>query len=73
MKKNVIEFFHRGLIACGFGPIALAIVYLVLQQSTGVEILSVNQVCIGIFSISALEKYFSTIALILFSMLCSFC
>ncbi len=54
MKKNVIEFFHRGLIACGFGPIVLAIVYLVLQQNAGVEILSVNQVCIGIFSISAL-------------------
>ena len=54
MKKNFFEFFHRGLIACGFGPVVLAIVYLALQSQAGVESLSVNQVCMGIFSISAL-------------------
>ena len=54
MKKNVAEFFHRGLIACGFGPVVLAIVYLVLKNQSGVETLTVNEVCMGIFSISAL-------------------
>ena len=54
MKKFVIEFLHRGLIAAGVGPIVLAIVYLILQQGDAVEILSINQVCIGIFSITAL-------------------
>ena len=54
MKKYVLEFFRRGLIACGFGPLILAILYLVLQQQTNLETLTVNQVCLGIFSISAL-------------------
>lgn len=55
MKKFVLEFLRRGLIACGIGPIILAIVYLILQQTAAVETLSVNQVCIGIFSITALS------------------
>ena len=54
MKKNVMEFIRRGLIACGFGPIVLAIVYLVLQKCAIVETLTVNEVCLGIFSLSAL-------------------
>ena len=54
MKKFVLEFLRRGLIAAGIGPIVLAIVYLILQQTAAVEMLSVNQVCIGIFSITAL-------------------
>ena len=45
---------RRGLIAAGIGPIVLAIVYLILQQASAIETLSVNQVCIGIFSITAL-------------------
>ena len=54
MKKFVLEFLRRGLIAAGIGPIVLAIVYMILQQTAAVETLSVNQVCIGIFSITAL-------------------
>jgi len=54
MKKFVLEFLHRGLIASGIGPIVLAIIYLILQQTAVVETLSVNQVCIGIVSITAL-------------------
>ena len=54
MKKNVLEFLRRGLIAAGIGPIVLAIVYLILQQASAIETLSVNQVCIGIFSITVL-------------------
>ena len=54
MKKFVLDFLRRGLVACGFGPIVLAILYLILQQSAAVETLTVNQVCIGIFSLTAL-------------------
>lgn len=54
MKKNVLEFFRRGLIACGIGPIILAVVYLVLQHNGAVHTLTVNQVSCGIFSITAL-------------------
>ncbi len=54
MKKIVLEFIRRGLIACGFGPIILAILYLILQHLGEIETLTVNQVCLGIFSLSAL-------------------
>ena len=54
MKRNVMEFVRRGFIACGFGPLVLAVLYLVLQRHAALETLSVNQVCTGIFSLSAL-------------------
>ena len=40
MKKTVLEFFRRGLIACGFGPMVLAVLYLVLQRRAAVETLT---------------------------------
>ena len=54
MKKWILYFLHRGLVACGFGPIVLAVLYLILQQQGIVENLTVNEVCIGIFSLFAL-------------------
>ncbi len=54
MRKNALEFIRRGLIACGFGPIVLAILYLILQHHFALQTLTVNEVCIGIFSLSAL-------------------
>jgi len=54
MKKFVLDFLRRGLAACGLGPIVLAMLYLVLQHSAAVETLTVNQVCTGIFSLTAL-------------------
>ena len=54
MKKVVLDFGKRGLISLGFGPIVLAILYLLLQRSGVVESLTVNEACVGIFSLSAL-------------------
>ncbi len=54
MKKYASEFFLRGLVAGGFGPIVLAIVYLILNNAADIEALSVTQVCIGIISLYAL-------------------
>ena len=54
MKKYVLEFLRRGLVACGFGPLILAIIYLILQQQNLLDTLTVNQVCLGIFSLTAL-------------------
>ena len=54
MKKHVLRFICRGLIAAGFGPVVLAIVYLMLHRYAGVETLTVQQVCVGIFSLSGL-------------------
>ena len=54
MKKYVLEFVRRGLMVCGLGPIVLVILYLILQHKANLETLTVNQVCIGIFSLTAL-------------------
>ena len=54
MRKNVLGFMIRGLVSCGFGPIVLAVIYLILQQCDVVDTLTVNQVCMGIFSSTVL-------------------
>lgn len=54
MKKFFTDFLRRGLVACGFGPMVLAAIYLILQQAVVVDTLTVQQVCIGIFSLTAL-------------------
>ena len=54
MKKFVLEFLRRGFIASSIGPIVLAIVYLIMKQSAAIDTLTVNQVCVGIFSLTAL-------------------
>ena len=54
MKKIVFDFIRRGFVACGLGPMVLAVVYLILQGSCDVQTLSVNEVCIGIISLTAL-------------------
>ena len=54
MKKFILDFVRRGLIAAGIGPIVLAIVYLILQHSADVNTLTVHEVCSGIFSLTTL-------------------
>ena len=54
MKKTAKDFLRRGVAACGLGPVVLAVLYLILQHSGALEILTVNEVCVGIFSLSAL-------------------
>ena len=54
MNKIAKEFLRRGVAACGLGPIVLAVRYLILQHNGTVDALTVDEVCIGIFSLSAL-------------------
>lgn len=50
MNKHLKEFFHRGMMFGGYGPIILGIIYLVLQKS--IENFSLNgwQVFVAIIS-----------------------
>ena len=50
MKKHILEFVRRGLTAWGFGPLVLAVLYLLLPVQT----VTVQEVSVGIFSLSAL-------------------
>jgi len=54
MKKFFKEFFLRGLICAGGGPIVLAIIYGILGAAGAVESLSPNEVCMGILTITLL-------------------
>ena len=54
MKQHLREFVRRGITACGFGPMVLATLYLILQKQGIVQSLTVKEVCLGIFSLSAL-------------------
>ena len=54
MKHHILEFIRRGMTACGIGPIVLAVVYLILQRNGQAQMLTVNQGCLGIFSLTAL-------------------
>lgn len=54
MKKTVMEFFRRGIVAGGIGPIVLAVLYLIVQRQGLVDTLTVGEVCTGIFSLWAL-------------------
>lgn len=54
MKQIFLEFFRRGIAACGFGPMVLVVLYLILQHQGAVQLLTVSEVCLGIISLSAL-------------------
>ena len=54
MKEHILEFIRRGLSACGFGPMVLAIIYQALGRQGLIQNLTVKEVCCGIFSVTAL-------------------
>ena len=54
MKHIVKDFLLRGMVAAGFGPLALVAFYLITAHYTGIEALSVSDVCVGILSLTAL-------------------
>ena len=54
MKNYILDFLRRGLVACGIGPIVLAVLYLILDRNGIVETLTAKEVCTGIFSLTAL-------------------
>lgn len=54
MRKTALEFVRRGLVAGGFGPVILAVLYIILERSGEIVSLTASQVCTGIFSLYAL-------------------
>lgn len=54
MKRTALEFIRRGSAACGIGPLVLGVIYLILYCRGSLEVLTVPEVCRGIFSLSAL-------------------
>ena len=54
MKSYIKGFIRRGLAACGLGPLVLAVLYLILHRQGVINMLTVEQVCLGIFSLTGL-------------------
>ena len=54
MKGFFVDFLRRGSMFCGIGPVVLAILYVILHRNGDLDTLSVDQVCVGILSITAL-------------------
>ena len=54
MKRAILDFLRRGTMACGVGPVVLAVLYLILHRQGVVDTLTVEQVCVGILSLTAL-------------------
>ena len=64
MKKYILEFFKRGFIAAGGGPVVLAIIYGVLGKTGAVISLTPNEVCLGILSITLMAFIIGGIGMI---------
>ena len=54
MKKIISDFIVRGLIASGFGPLTLAVIYWCIKATDGLQAVSVDEMCLGIVTVSAL-------------------
>ena len=54
MKQFMKDFLQRGMVAAGFGPLALVVFYLITAHYSGVGTLSVSEVCVGITTLTAL-------------------
>ena len=54
MKRFLSDFVRRGMMAWGFGPLVLAVLYWILHTQGVVDTLTVEQVCTEILSITGL-------------------
>ena len=64
MKKYVLEFVKRGLMAAVGGPVILAIIYYVLGATGTVTAFTPNEVCLGILSITVMSFIIAGISMI---------
>ena len=54
MKRIIGEFVRRGMIASGWGPVVLAIVYFILWKQGIADSIPAERVCLGILSLEGL-------------------
>ena len=64
MKKYMLEFVKRGLMAAGGGPVILAIIYYILGATGTVTAFTPNEVCMGILSITVMAFIIAGISMI---------
>ena len=50
MKKFILRFIQNGILSCGFGPIVLAIIFLILYENGTVSEIGVPEMVRGILT-----------------------
>ena len=50
MKRFLREFLRRGLVACGFGPIVLAVIYILLEKNGVVQTIPIGEAVLSILT-----------------------
>ena len=64
MKKYILEFIRRGLMAAWGGPAVLAIIYGILDATGTVAVLTPGEVAMGILSITLMAFIIAGISMI---------
>ena len=64
MKKYMLEFVKRGLMAASGGPVVLAVIYYILGATGTVTAFTPNEVCLGILSITVMAFIIAGISMI---------
>lgn len=64
MKKHVIDFLTRGLMAASGGPIVMAIVYKLLAVNGVVTTLTADEVLLGVISTSLLAFFAAGVSIV---------
>ena len=54
MKKFILDFLLRGAIACGMGPLVVAVIYWLLYLNGSVTMVSVTEMCLAIVTMTLL-------------------
>lgn len=64
MKKYVLEFLRRGLMAAWGGPVVLAVIYGILGATGAVDALDPGKVCLEVLSITLMAFVVAGISMI---------
>lgn len=54
MKKHILDALHRGLLACGAGPVVLAIIYIIIGLGGNSAPITLTDAAKGILTITEL-------------------
>ncbi len=64
MKRHILAFIQRGMLVMGFGPICMAVVYLILWKCGAVETVTAGDMVLGILTVSLMAFFAGGIGVI---------
>lgn len=64
MKKHILDFLKRGLMAASGGPVILAIIYGILGATGAVSSFTPSEVCMGILTVTVMAFIASGVSVV---------